>query len=300
MARVQESIEVDVPVQTAYNQWTQFESFPEFMTGVESVVQREADTSHWVTRIGGVQREFDTRIVEQVPDQLIHWRSTDNKAVEGIVRFEPLATDAATEPAPGVAEETPGVDPGLPRAGMPGDDMAGSPVALDPDMQTRADRFRRPLRHRSGRGAHPGDRGFHVGRRDLHGEGGRCTGLRLAQVKRDLHRFREFIEDRGSETGAWRGRIDPTGPLGLTALRHVSERRVFRWLSAKPAATTTTRPSRSPAAPKATPSTASNAPSMRWPPQCGHCGCRILGHGMEAEGACTAAPTAPARPAKGR
>ncbi|GAA3679964.1 SRPBCC family protein [Arthrobacter ginkgonis] len=214
MARVQESIEVDVPVQTAYNQWTQFESFPEFMTGVESVVQQEADTSHWVTRVGGVQREFDTRIVEQVPDQLIHWRSTDNKAIEGIVRFEPLAADAATRPAPGVAEETPGVDPGLPRVGMPGDDMAGSPIALDPDMQTRPTGTADPYATVPAGARTRVTVDFTWDDETFMEKAGAALGFDSAQVKRDLHRFREFIEERGSETGAWRGSIDPTGPLG--------------------------------------------------------------------------------------
>jgi len=214
MARVQESIEVDVPVQTAYNQWTQFESFPQFMTGVESVVQREADTSHWVTRVGGVQREFDTRIVEQIPDQLIHWRSTDNKAVEGIVRFEPLASDAATRRPPGVAEETPGVDPGLPRAGMPGDDMAGSPVALDPDLQTQPTGTADPYATVPAGARTRVTVDFTWDDATFLEKAGAALGFDSAQVKRDLHRFREFIEERGSETGAWRGSIDPTGPLG--------------------------------------------------------------------------------------
>lgn len=214
MARVQESIEVDVPVQTAYNQWTQFESFPEFMTGVESVVQQGADTSHWVTRVGGVQREFDTQIVEQVPDQLIHWRSTDNKAVEGIVRFEPLESDAALRPAPGVAEETPGVDPGLPRAGMPGDDMAGSPIALDPDMQTQSAVADDPYATVPAGARTRVTVDFTWDDETFMEKAGAALGFDSAQVKRDLHRFREFIEERGSETGAWRGSIDPTGPLG--------------------------------------------------------------------------------------
>jgi uncharacterized membrane protein len=214
MARVQESIEVDVPVQTAYNQWTQFESFPQFMTGVESVVQRDTDTNHWVTRVGGVQREFDTRIVEQIPDQLIHWRSTDNKAVEGIVRFEPLASDAPTQHPPGVAEETPGVDPGLPRAGMPGDDMAGSPVALDPDLQTQPTGTADPYATVPTGARTRVTVDFTWDDATFLEKAGAALGFDSAQVKRDLHRFREFIEERGSETGAWRGRIDPPGSLG--------------------------------------------------------------------------------------
>ncbi|GER23123.1 hypothetical protein NCCP1664_16190 [Zafaria cholistanensis] len=217
MARVQESIEVDVPVRTAYNQWTQFESFPEFMTGVESVVQREPDINHWVTKVGGVEREFDTRIIEQVPDQLIHWRSIDNKAIEGIVRFEPLAPEtsgADTAPPPGVAEETPGVDPGLPRAGMPGDDMAGSPIGLDADLQTQSAGSTDPYATGATAGRTRVTVDFTWDDETFVEKAGAALGFDSAQVKRDLNRFREFIEERGSETGAWRGRIDPTGPVG--------------------------------------------------------------------------------------
>ena len=65
MAKVQESVDVDVPVRMAYNQWTQFESFPQFMDGVESITQIDDTHNHWVTKVGGVKREFDTEITEQ-------------------------------------------------------------------------------------------------------------------------------------------------------------------------------------------------------------------------------------------
>ncbi|WP_448700713.1 SRPBCC family protein, partial [Streptomyces avidinii] len=65
MSQVKESIEVDVPVTTAYNQWTQFESFPEFMDGVQRIEQRTDTLTHWVTKIAGVEREFDAEITEQ-------------------------------------------------------------------------------------------------------------------------------------------------------------------------------------------------------------------------------------------
>lgn len=87
---VEEAIDVDVPVRTAYNQWTQFESFPRFMSGVESVTQLSETTNHWVTKVGGVERAFDTEIVDQVPDDRIAWRSIDGKSHAGIMRFSPL------------------------------------------------------------------------------------------------------------------------------------------------------------------------------------------------------------------
>ncbi|MCA4135590.1 SRPBCC family protein [Arthrobacter sp. M4] len=90
MEKVEETIDVAVPLHTAYNQWTQFESFPQFMSGVERVTQVTDTTNHWVTKIGGVEREFDTEIVDQEPDDRIAWRSVDGKSHAGIVRFTRL------------------------------------------------------------------------------------------------------------------------------------------------------------------------------------------------------------------
>ncbi len=92
MSTVEEVIEVEVPVTTAYNQWTQFEEFPQFMEGVEQITQISDTRNHWVTEIAGVEREFDTEIVEQVPDQRIAWRTIDGPAQSGIVSFQPLDT----------------------------------------------------------------------------------------------------------------------------------------------------------------------------------------------------------------
>src|SRR3954453_13288017 len=77
MAQVQESVDVDVPVRTAYNQWTQFESFPNFMDGVVSITQLDDTHNHWVTKVGGVTREFDTEVTEQNPDERIAWKTVD-------------------------------------------------------------------------------------------------------------------------------------------------------------------------------------------------------------------------------
>lgn len=155
MQTVEETIDVAVPLHTAYNQWTQFESFPQFMSGVERVTQLTDTTNHWVTKVGGVEREFDTEIVDQEPDDRIAWRSTDGKSLAGIVRFDqldPTHTKVKVhfewEPE-GVAEK------------------AGAALQLD-DMQ----------------------------------------------VKADLRKFKEFIESRGTETGAWRGEVKDTGPTG--------------------------------------------------------------------------------------
>ncbi len=90
MSEVQESIEVAVPVRTAYNQWTQFETFPEFMGGVEKITQLSDTKTHWQISVAGVQREFDAEITEQTPDQRIAWRSVDGATHAGVVTFHRL------------------------------------------------------------------------------------------------------------------------------------------------------------------------------------------------------------------
>jgi hypothetical protein len=87
--RVEESIQVDVPVSTAYNQWTQFEDFPYFMGGVKEVHQHDDQRLHWTAEIAGVRREWEATIVEQVPDQKIAWAATEGATNAGAVRFEP-------------------------------------------------------------------------------------------------------------------------------------------------------------------------------------------------------------------
>ncbi|MDR6989569.1 putative membrane protein [Paenarthrobacter nitroguajacolicus] len=95
MATVNKSIEVDVPVSVAYNQWTQFETFPEFMNGVESVEQIDDTALHFATNVGGVKREYNAQIIEQVPDRLVSWASVDGPRNAGTVSFEWLE-DART------------------------------------------------------------------------------------------------------------------------------------------------------------------------------------------------------------
>ena len=90
MSTVEKSIEVELPVSTVYNQWTQFEEFPRFMEGVESVTQLDDTRLHWVAEIAGARREWDAEIVDQQPDQRIAWRSLDGAGNGGIVTFQPV------------------------------------------------------------------------------------------------------------------------------------------------------------------------------------------------------------------
>jgi uncharacterized membrane protein len=87
MERIEKSIEVDVPLRTAYNQWTQFEEFPKFMEGVEEV--RQIDDKHlfWRAKIAGKETEWDAEIYEQIPDSRIAWRSTSGAPNAGAVSF---------------------------------------------------------------------------------------------------------------------------------------------------------------------------------------------------------------------
>jgi uncharacterized membrane protein len=93
METVKESIEVNVPVKTAYNQWTQFEEFPKFMDGVEAVSQIDDTHLRWVAEVSGERREWRAEIVEQNPDEKIAWRAEDGNGPNGIVTFEPLGED---------------------------------------------------------------------------------------------------------------------------------------------------------------------------------------------------------------
>ncbi len=94
MERIEKSIEVRCPVRAAYNQWTQFEEFPRFMSGVKEVRQLDDTHVHWHAEIWGKDKEWDAEIVEQVPDQHIAWRSTSGDAPNnGSVRFEQMGPD---------------------------------------------------------------------------------------------------------------------------------------------------------------------------------------------------------------
>jgi uncharacterized membrane protein len=148
VARVTESIVVNCPVSTVYNQWTQFEEFPRFMEGVESVRQKDDTHLHWAAEIGGKHEEWDAEITEQKPDDLVVWRSLDGHHNSGRVLFEPL-DQSTTKVTVEMEHETEGV------------------------MQTL----------------------------------GSALGADGRQVSKDLERFKELIESRGVESGAWRGEV---------------------------------------------------------------------------------------------
>ena len=152
MTTIEESIEVKVPVRTAYDQWTQFEEFPRFMAGVESVTQLDDTHLRWVADIGGVKREWDAEITEQHPDERVAWRATDGADNAGVVTFHRL-DDATTK------------------------------VMLQLDFDP--DGFVEQV----------GDK----------------LGIVKSQTQADLDRFKEFIEERGSETGGWRGDVPRPG-----------------------------------------------------------------------------------------
>lgn len=90
MTTMEKSVTVDVPVHEVYDQWTQFESFPKFMEGVEEVRQLDDTHLHWKAQIAGVEREWDAEIVDQTPDERITWRATDGARNDGTVSFAPV------------------------------------------------------------------------------------------------------------------------------------------------------------------------------------------------------------------
>ena len=149
---IEKSIEVEVPVSTAYNQWTQFESFPNFMEGVEKVQQLDDKRLHWKARIAGKDQEWDAEITEQVPDERVAWRSISGAANAGVVTFHRIS-DAKTK------------------------------VMLQLEIEPEG----------------------------LVEKVGDAVGVPARRVEQDLERFKGFIENRGQETGAWRGEIDRPG-----------------------------------------------------------------------------------------
>jgi uncharacterized membrane protein len=153
MSRVEQSIEVDVPVRTAYNQWTQFEEFPQFMEGVESVTQLDDTHLRWIAEIGGKTQEWKAEITEQHPDERVAWRSVDGKSNAGVVTFHRLE-----------------------------DQRCKIMVQMDFEPQGIIEKV------------------------------GSAIGADERRVKGDLERFRDLIESRGTESGAWRGEVErPTG-----------------------------------------------------------------------------------------
>ncbi|MBF6244259.1 MULTISPECIES: SRPBCC family protein [Nocardia] len=153
MTTVTESVDVHVPVSTAYNQWTQFESFPQFMQHVERVEQRDDTHTHWTVHVAGATREFDAKITEQHPDERVSWTTEAGPRHAGVITFHRLDEDTTRVTAQ---------------------------MDIDPDgfVENVADKL----------------------------------GILDRRVKGDLERFRDFIEARQQESGAWRGDVDRPRP----------------------------------------------------------------------------------------
>jgi uncharacterized membrane protein len=149
MPTIEESIDVQVPVSTAYNQWTQFEEFPQFMDGVRQVRQQDDTHLHWVAEIGGKEHEWDAEITEQRPDERVAWKAVEGKGNAGVVTFHRLS-DEETRVTVQMDYETEGL------------------------METL----------------------------------GSALGSDDRRVRGDLERFKELVESRGRESGAWRGEVE--------------------------------------------------------------------------------------------
>ena len=150
MVQIIETIDVDVPVNVAYNQWTQFESFPKFLDEVESITQTGDTRTHWKVKVGGIEREFDAEITEQHPDERVAWTSTGGETEHaGAVTFHKL-TETSTRVT----------------------------VQIDWEPEGLLEKL------------------------------GSLVGAGSHAVKKDLKNFKEFIESRGAETGAWRGDVE--------------------------------------------------------------------------------------------
>lgn len=150
---IEASVDVDVPLSMAYNQWTQFEEFPRFMDGVQEVRQLDDTTLHWTVELAGATRQFVTDIVAQEPDKHVVWKSREGQGHSGTVRFEPL-------------------------------DDGGTRVTIEMDYETQT--WTESL--------------------------ARALNLVDMRVKDDLRRFKDFIEHRSTESGAWRGEIHDGQP----------------------------------------------------------------------------------------
>ena len=126
MKTIEQSIEVDVPVNTAYNQWTQFEEFPRFMEGVQQVEQLDDTRLHWVADVAGERKEWYANITRQVPDEVIAWESEGGNANGGTIVFTPINTqrtkiDVFMDIEPEGMKEKVGSFIGIPGATVKGD-----------------------------------------------------------------------------------------------------------------------------------------------------------------------------------
>ncbi|SNS90358.1 Uncharacterized membrane protein [Noviherbaspirillum humi] len=145
---VEEAIEVNVPLSTAYNQFTQFEDLPKFMDSVHEVKQLDDKRLHWRASIAGKEKEWDAEITEQIPDERIAWRSIGGVHNAGVVTFHKISENKT-------------------RVML---QMDYDPMSVDEKI-------------------------------------GDALGFVKMQTKSNLKRFKELVESRGSETGAWRGNI---------------------------------------------------------------------------------------------
>lgn len=91
MPTIEQSVEVNVPVSTAYDRWTQFEEFPTFMDGVKEVRRLDDTHLHWVAEVGGHAEEWDAEITEQMPDERVAWKATNGKQNAGVVTFHRIS-----------------------------------------------------------------------------------------------------------------------------------------------------------------------------------------------------------------
>lgn len=149
MSTIEKSIEVRVPVSTAYNQWTQFEEFPRFMEGIKEVRQLDDTHLHWRAEVGGKDMEWDVEITEQIPDNRIAWRSTAGARNAGVVTFHHIHETITR-------------------------------IMLQMDYEPEG----------------------------VLENTGNAVGVFSRRVEGDLERFKDFIELRGQETGAWRGSVE--------------------------------------------------------------------------------------------
>jgi uncharacterized membrane protein len=142
MNRIEKTIEVDCPVSTVYDHWTQFEDFPKFMAGVKNVRQLDETHLHWQAEVWGKDEEWESEITEQTPDERISWRSTAGARNAGTVRFEPLGPDR-TRVRLALAYEPEGVVENI-------GDMIG---AMDGQVQSSVEEFKKFI---EGRGRETG------------------------------------------------------------------------------------------------------------------------------------------------
>jgi uncharacterized membrane protein len=149
MASIQESIDVQVPLSTVYNQWTQFEEFPQFMEGVKSVSQLDDTHLRWVAEAGGQEHQWTAEITEQHPDERVAWKAIEGHGNSGVVTFHRLG-ETETRVTVQIEHETEGMMESL----------------------------------------------------------GSALGADSRRVQGDLERFKDIVEGRGVESGAWRGEVE--------------------------------------------------------------------------------------------